>query len=317
MRDPYAVLGVAKTASASEIKSAYRKLAKKYHPDANKDDPKAQERFTEASRAYEILGDEAKRKQFDRGEIDAEGRETFQGFGGGNPYTAYDGFDARGGPGGFEFRSGGQGPTEDILSELFGSAFGGGARQSGPFSGFGRTGGAGARQTKAQPPKGKDIEADLAVTPADLMGERKARLTLPDGRTVAVSIPQGATDGQVIRLKGQGLAGPAGHRGDVLAKIRLKQADGARVEGANIIMDVEVPLETAIVGGKVPLTMPDGKKIALTVPAWSSSGQTLRLKGKGLPRAKPGHGDLLAVLQIQLPDEKREALEALFRKTEV
>ena len=301
MRDPYAVLGVAKTASASEIKSAFRKLAKKYHPDANKDDPKAQERFSEISSAYEIVGDETKRKQFDRGEIDAEGRETFQGFrGGGSGHTAYDGFAARGGQGGFEFRGGNQGAAEDILSELFGSAFGGGPRQS-----------------KAQPPKGKDIEADLSVTVADLMGDRKARLTLPDGRAVAVSIPAGAVEGQVIRLKGQGLAGPAGHRGDVLAKIRFREAEGMRVDGANIVMDVDVPLETAIVGGKLPLTTPDGKKVALTVPAWTSSGQTLRLKGKGLPGAKSGHGDLLAVLQIQLPDENREALEALFRKTEV
>ncbi len=149
------------------------------------------------------------------------------------------------------------------------------------------------------------------------MGDRKARLTLPDGRAVAVSIPAGAVEGQVIRLKGQGLAGPAGHRGDVLAKIRFREAEGMRVDGANIVMDVDVPLETAIVGGKLPLTTPDGKKVALTVPAWTSSGQTLRLKGKGLPGAKSGHGDLLAVLQIQLPDENREALEALFRKTEV
>ena len=321
MRDPYAVLGVAKTASASEIKSAFRKLAKKYHPDANKDDPKAQERFSEISSAYEIVGDETKRKQFDRGEIDAEGRETFQGFrGGGSGHTAYDGFAARGGQGGFEFRGGNQGAAEDILSELFGSAFGGGGarRSSGPFaSGFGGAAGAGPRQSRAQPPKGKDIEADLSVTVADLMGDRKARLTLPDGRAVAVSIPAGAVEGQVIRLKGQGLAGPAGHRGDVLAKIRFREAEGMRVDGANIVMDVDVPLETAIVGGKLPLTTPDGKKVALTVPAWTSSGQTLRLKGKGLPGAKSGHGDLLAVLQIQLPDENREALEALFRKTEV
>lgn len=309
MRDPYAVLGVAKTASASDIKSAFRKLAKKYHPDANKDDPKAQERFSEISRAYEIVGDETKRKQFDRGEIDAEGREKFQGFAGGNPYTAHEGFDPRGGAGGFQFRSGAG--AEDIISELFGSAFGGGRR-----GGFDTASGHGPRQARAKPTRGKDIEADLTVTVADLLGDRKARLTLPDGRTVAVSIPQGATDGQVIRLKEQGQAGPAGHRGDLLAKIRIKPAEGMRIDGANIVTDVDVPLETAIVGGKVAVVMGDGKKVALTVPAWTSSGQTMRLKGKGLPRAGGGHGDLLAVLQIQLPEEKREALEALFRKTE-
>ncbi|MFZ2100289.1 MAG: DnaJ C-terminal domain-containing protein, partial [Oricola sp.] len=147
------------------------------------------------------------------------------------------------------------------------------------------------------------------------LGDRKAPLTLPDGRTIAVKIPEGAVDGQVIRLKGQGLAGPAGHRGDVLATIRIKAGEGMRIDRSNIYVDVDVPMETAIFGGKVSLTLPDGKKVALTVPEWTSSGQTLRLKGKGLPRAKSGHGDLLAVLQVQLPDEKRDALEALFKKT--
>jgi DnaJ-class molecular chaperone len=319
MRDPYAVLGVAKTASASEIKSAFRKLAKKYHPDANKDDPKTQERFSEISRAYEIVGDETKRKQFDRGEIDAEGRETFQGFAGGNPHTAYDGFAARGGTGGFQFR-GGEGATEDILSELFGSAFGGGAkRASGPFGAgpFTNAGGGAGKRAGATPPRGKDIEANLAVGVEDILGDRKAPLTLPDGRTIAVKIPEGVVDGQVIRLKGQGIAGPTGHRGDILAKVRIKAGEGMRIDGANIYADVEVPLETAVFGGKISLATPDGKKVALTIPAWTSSGQTLRLKGKGLPRAKSGHGDLLAVLQIQLPDEKREALEALFKKSTV
>lgn len=316
MRDPYAVLGVAKTASASEIKSAFRKLAKKYHPDANKDDPKAQERFSELSRAYEIIGDEAKRKQFDRGEIDAEGRETFHGFHGANAHTAYDGFDARGGDGGFQFR-GGSGAAEDILSELFGSAFGGGRRSGGPFTDFSEAGGAGGRRKTAQPVRGKDIEVELDVSVSNLLGEHKAKLTLPDGRSIAIKIPDGAVEGQVIRLKGQGQASATGHRGDVLATIRIRPGEGMRLDGANIYQDVDVPLETAVFGGKVSLVTPNGKKVALTIPAWISSGQTLRLKGKGLPTAKKGHGDLFAVLQIQLPDDKREALEALFKKTPV
>ncbi|QKV20627.1 DnaJ C-terminal domain-containing protein [Oricola thermophila] len=312
MRDPYTVLGVAKTASTSEIKSAFRKLAKKYHPDANKDDPKAQERFSEISRAYEIIGDETKRKQYDRGEIDADGRETFHGAGGSG--FAYDGFDARGGTGGFEFH-GGAGAAEDILSELFGSAFGGGRSGGGPFSGFSDMGGAGGKRRTAQPQRGKDIEAELPVGVSDIFGEGKAKLRLPDGRTIAVKIPKGAVDGQVIRLKGQGQASATGHRGDILATIRIKPGEGMRIDGANIYQDVDVPLETAVFGGKVPLATPDGKKVALSVPAWTSSGQTMRLKGKGLPAPKGGHGDLLAVLHIRLPDEKREALEALFRKT--
>jgi DnaJ-class molecular chaperone len=314
MRDPYAVLGVDKTASASEIKSAFRKLAKKLHPDSNKDDPKAQERFSEVSAAYEILGDEKRRKQFDRGEIDAEGREAFHRYPGGDPFTAYDGFDARGGSGGFSFRGADQGVAEDILSELFGSAFGGrrGSASAG-MGGFGNTGG--SRRT-AQPPRGKDIEAELAVTPNDILTSRKAKLKLPDGRTVAVNIPNGAVDGQVIRLKGQGGAGPAGHKGDLLATIRIMTEPEMRLDGPDLYLNVDVPLETAINGGKVSLKTPEGKKVALTVPAWTSSGQPMRLKGKGLPKPSGERGDLFAVLQLQLPDEKREALEALFNKTE-
>ncbi|TCD13454.1 DnaJ C-terminal domain-containing protein [Oricola cellulosilytica] len=317
MRDPYTVLGVAKTASASDIKSAYRKLAKKHHPDSNKNDPKAQERFSEVSRAYEILGDEKKRKQFDRGEIDAEGREAFHGYQRGNPFTGYDGFDEAEGVRGFQFRSR-AGGAEDILSELFGSAFGGARRAGGAFAGMdGGPAGAARANASAKPARGKDIEADLVVGVTDLLSGQKARLKLPDGRTVAVSVPKGAVDGQVIRLKGQGMPGPAGHRGDVLATLRIRPSDGMRLSGSDLFVDVDVPLETAIGGGKVSLALPDGKKVALTVPAWASSGQTLRLKGKGLPNAKGGHGDLFAVLLIQLPDEKREALEALFKKTEV
>lgn len=329
MRDPYAVLGVAKTASASEIKSAYRKLAKKYHPDRNTDDPKAKERFSEATNAYDIVGDETKRKQYDRGEIDAEGKETFRGFGGaqgypgGGAHTAYDGFQARGGQGGFEFRGAGDaGAAEDILNELFGGAFGGRRRGADPFAdmgGFANAGPGGrtSGHANAKPPRGKDIEADLPVTVKEIVSGGKAKLRLPDGRTLAVKIPDGAEDGQVIRLKGQGTPGPAGHRGDVLARLRIKAADGMRADGANVYADVDVPLETAVTGGKVTVETPDGKKIALTVPKWSSSGQTLRLKGRGLPASGGKRGDLLAVLQIQLPDENREALEAVFKKTEV
>ncbi|WP_421853124.1 DnaJ C-terminal domain-containing protein [Oricola sp.] len=309
MRDPYSVLGVPKTASASEIKSAFRKLAKRYHPDANKDDSKAQERFTEVSRAYEIVGDEDRRRQFDRGEIDAEGRETFHGAHAGNPYTAYDGFEARGGAGGFGFGGRDGGVADDIISELFGSAFGGGRRGSG-FSG-------GAARGNAQPQRGKDIDADLRVTPRDIIEAGKARLKLPDGRTVAVSIPKNAVEGQVIRLKGQGQVGPTGHRGDLLATIHIRAEAGMHISGSDIHVGVDVPLATAIAGGKVSLVTPEGKRIALTVPPWTSSGQPMRIKGKGLPKQSGGRGDLFAVPEIQLPDEKREALEALFGKAEV
>ena len=202
MRDPYEVLGVSRTASEAEIKSAFRKLAKKHHPDQNKTDPKAKERFSEANAAYEIVGDKAKRKQFDRGEIGADGKPRFQeGFGG------FDGFGQGGpraaGPGGgartFRWSSGGAADgdpfsADDILSDILG--------------GFGR---GGARRRRApQAARGEDVTATVAVTLEQLVGGEKARVDLPTGRTVEVAIPPGTRAGQTIRLKGQGRPGALG-----------------------------------------------------------------------------------------------------------
>lgn len=303
MRDPYAILGVAKSASAAEIKSAFRKAAKKYHPDANKDDPKAQERFAEVSRAYEIIGDDAKRKQFDSGDIDAEGNET-HGFGGGDPFG---GFRQRGGSGG----NGGFSP-EDILSQMFGGMGGAGPR-GGFAGGQDPFGGARPRTRATQPQKGNDVEVNLPVTISDILGDGKAKLKLPDGRTIAVSIPEGAENGQIIRLKGQGVACPTGQRGDVKAKVMIKSEPGLRAEGSNIVQDVDVPLATAVAGGKITVKTPKGK-IALKVAPWSTSGTTLRIPGRGLPNKKGKAGDLLAVLRIELHDADKDALEALFAK---
>ncbi|WP_026480156.1 DnaJ C-terminal domain-containing protein [Ahrensia sp. 13_GOM-1096m] len=297
MRDPYAVLGVSKTATAGEIKSAFRTLAKKYHPDANKDDPKAKERFSEISSAYEILGDESKRKQFDRGEIDSDGRET-HGFGGGG--DPFGGFRQRGGSGGAGF------DPEDILKTMFG---GGSAR--GGFGGADPFGSARPRQRQAQPQKGKDIEVSLPVTASDILNDGKAKLKLPDGRTVAVTIPVGVENGQVIRLKGQGHASPTGHRGDILAKVAFKTENGVRIEGPHVVMDVDVPLATAVMGGKVTVATPQGK-IALKVAPWSNSGTAMRLKGRGLPKKANGSGDLIAILRILMDDNDRKALETIF-----
>lgn len=321
MRDPYAVLGVSRTASAAEIKSAFRKLAKKYHPDANPDNAKAKERFAEASRAYEIVGDEAKRKRFDRGEIDAEGNERFHGYPGGDGFTGADGFEdlfggrARGQarPGGFD--------AEDILKTVFGGAFGGapGGRTSRTFTGadindiFGDpVAGAhpGARQ--AQPTKGRDIEVTLNVPVADAIAAGKVKLTLKDGRTVAVQLPKGVENGQVIRLKGQGETGPAGHRGDVLAKVRLRTQPGVRIDGRDLYLDAPVDLGTAVTGGKATIETPEGRKIAVKIAPWTSSGQTLRVPGRGLPDKAGKRGDLYAVVQVMLDEADREKLEALY-----
>ena len=208
MRDPYEVLGVPRSASAAAIKSAFRKAAKKHHPDSNKGDPKAAERFAELNTANEILGDEDKRKQFDRGEIDAEGKPRFQGFGGGDPR-------GRAGPGGFEtytFRSGGGpgaggGSFEDILNSMFGGAAGRGARGGGSQFEF-DTGGIGLDL---------DVNAALTVSLEDAVKGAEKRVRLPNGKELNVRIPAGVTAGQQIRLKGQGETAhhrvlPAGQR---------------------------------------------------------------------------------------------------------
>src|SRR6202161_162216 len=207
MRDPYEVLGVQRGASAAAIKSAYRKLAKKHHPDANKNDPKSAARFAELNSANEIIGDEDKRKQFDRGEIDAEGKPRFQGFPGGDPRT-------RGGQAGFEthtFRSGGAGPGggggfEDILNSMFGGAAARGARP-GP-GGFEFDAGAVALDLYLSVPMTVSLEESVH-------GAEK-RVRLPTGKELNVKIPAGVTAGQQIRLKGQGETAQGHPPGDLL-----------------------------------------------------------------------------------------------------
>src|SRR5215470_12624435 len=206
MRDPYDVLGVSKSASAADIKSAFRKLAKKLHPDANKHDPKAASRFAELNAAYEILGDGEKRKAFDRGEIDAEGKPRFQGFEGFGAGPG-GGFGGEGvfetfnfGPGGFQ-RSGGRargsgfGGFEDILKDVFSGRAGG--RSSGGFQ---------YEDEEAQPARSGDLTAAVTITLAEAAKGTKRRVQLPTGREVEVKIPAGLAEGQQIRLKGQGAA---------------------------------------------------------------------------------------------------------------
>lgn len=321
MRDPYAVLGVSKTASAAEIKSAFRKLAKKYHPDANPDNAKAKERFAEVSRAYEIVGDEDKRKRFDRGEIDAEGNERYHGYPGGDGFTGADGFeDLFGGRARGQAHAGGF-DAEDILKSVFGGAFGGpqGGRASRTFTSadindlFGDpVAGAHPGARPARPTAGRDIEVTLNVPIADALAAGKVKLGLKDGRTVAVQLPKGVENGQVIRLKGQGEAGPAGHRGDVLAKVRIRPEPGVRVEGRDLYVDAPVNLATAVTGGKTTIVTPEGKKIAVKIAPFTSSGQTLRVPGRGLPGKSGQRGDLLAVVQIMLDETDRDKLEALY-----
>lgn len=313
MRDPYDVLGVAKNASAKDIKSAFRRLAKKYHPDQNPDDPKAKDRFAEVNQAYEILGDETKRAQFDRGEIDATGKPRFADFGaGGDPFGGF----RRSGPGGahFEFRSSGPGggfDASDIFSEIFGSAFGG--RGAGPGAGAGM--GAGGAKRRASAVGGNDINVTLDVTVEDIATAAKVTANFPDGRKVGIKLPAYVEDGQTIRLKGQGESSPlGGPAGDALVKVRLRPHPVYRVEGRDLHVDVPVSLADAVLGGKVPVETPHGR-FAVAVPAWSSSDRKLRLKGKGLPLKTGGHGDLYAHVQIMLPEGNAE-LEAFARRVQ-
>ncbi|MGN6306834.1 MAG: DnaJ C-terminal domain-containing protein [Mesorhizobium sp.] len=312
MRDPYEVLGVAKNASAKDIKSAYRKLAKKYHPDQNPDDPKAKDRFAAANTAYEILGDEKARAAFDRGEIDADGKPRFHGFegapGGGDPFA---GFRRSGnGPGGahFEFRGGGPGggnpfggdAAGDIFSQIFGDAF----NQQRP--------GAGGRRQQAAP-GGSDLNVTLDITVEEAATAPKVTAVFPGGRKIAVKLPTYVEDGQVIRLKGQGEASPfGGQPGDALVTLRLRPHGRYRVEGRDLHADLPVPLKDAVLGAKVAVETPAGR-VAVNVPAWSSSDKVLRIKGRGLPLKAGGHGDLYAHVRIMLPEHGDAALEKLLR----
>lgn len=303
MRDPYDVLGVPKGASAAEIKSAYRKLAKKHHPDQNPDDAKAKDRFAAVNQAYEILGDEKSRGAFDRGEIDADGKPRFQGFEGatGDPFAGFR--RQQRGPGGsrFEFRGGGPGGGDafggaDIFSQIFGDAF---AQQ--------RPGGMGGQQA----PHGGDVSTTLDISLEEVASASKVNALFPDGRKLAVKLPAYVEDGQTIRLKGQGEPGLGG-AGDALVKIRFRRHPRYRVEDRDLHVDLDVPLKDAVLGAKHAVETPAGK-VAVTVPVWSSSDKVLRLKGRGLPVKTGGHADLFVHVRVMLPEGDHE-LEALMKK---
>jgi len=320
MRDPYEVLGVKRSADAAEIKSAFRKLAKKLHPDANKQDPEAAAKFAELNAAYEILGEDDKRKAFDRGEIDAEGKPRFQGFegfGAGAGGQAHAGFGRDGGFQSFSWGTdgaqqagGGFGGFEDILKEAFG---GGGA---------GRRGGGGARRRQpftfeqeefGPEPTGGDLAASVTISLNEAANGAKRRVHLPTGKEVEVKIPAGLADGKQIRLKGQGIPGPGG-AGDVLITVHIAPHPYFKVEdGTNLRLELPITLYEAVLGGKVRVPTLDGA-VELNVPAGTNGGRTFRLKGKGLPGDNKTHGDLLAMVRIVLPDGKDADLDELMEK---
>jgi DnaJ-class molecular chaperone len=319
MRDPYEVLGVTRSASAAEIKSAFRRLAKKLHPDANKHDPKAASRFAEINAAHEILGDVDKRKAFDRGEIDAEGKPRFQGFEGVGPRPgagAGGGFGREGvfetfsfgpdGPHPSGGRAGGGGFAgfEDILKDVFGARGGGrGARGGGNVHFEGDDFGAA---------HGRDITASLAITLPEAAKGVKKRVQLPTGKEVEVKIPAGLDEGQQIRLKGQGLPGAGGPAGDLLITVSVTPHPLFQRDGADLRLDLPITLYEAVLGAKVRVPTLDGT-VELAIPAGTNAGRTFRLKGKGFP-AKERKGDLLATVRIVLPEGGDDDLDALARK---
>ncbi|MEX0752316.1 MAG: J domain-containing protein [Xanthobacteraceae bacterium] len=309
MRDPYEVLGVAKGASTADIKSAFRRLAKKLHPDANKQDPKTASKFAELNAAYEILGDEDKRKAFDRGEIDAEGKPRFQGFAGAGAGAPPGGSGRAGfetftwGSDGFQHRTGGGG-IDDILRDVFGGM---GAAARGRRGGvhfepedFGAAG------------RGADIGADMTITLPEAVKGGSRRLHLSTGKELDVKIPAGLTDGQTIRLKGQGLPGSDGASGDLLIRVSVAPHPLFKVDGADLRLDLPITLYEAVLGGKVRVPTLDGA-VELSIPPRTDSGRIFRLKGKGIP-SKLGTGDLLATVRIMLPERRDEELEELMRK---
>ncbi|MFC0218347.1 DnaJ-class molecular chaperone [Pseudochelatococcus lubricantis] len=310
MRNPYDILGVPKTASEADIKKAFRRLAKTWHPDRNKDDPKAKDRFAELNTAYEILGDKDKRGQFDRGEIDAEGKP--RGFGAAGP-GAGAGADA-GGFSGFRYSTGGGSPfggargggfdPGDLFSDLFGEAM-----RSG-----GRTQSAGARGGGARErPRGQDVEAEIVVTLEQIADGGKCRVELPTGREVEVTLPAGVKDGQTIRLRGLGDPSPfGGESGDALLTVHFAPHRDFTVDGSTLRLRLPVSLEDAVLGASVRVPTLGGA-VAMNIPPYSSAGKNFRLRGKGLP-AKSGHGDLIVTLDVQLPKSPDPELEELMRK---
>ena len=298
--DLYQRLGLKRGASEAEIKKAYRSLAKQLHPDRNKDNPKAAERFAKVTQAYDLLSDKDKRARYDRGEIDEDGNPRMP-FGGG---FAGGGTGPRpGAGGGFEGYPGGFTADNVDLSDLFEGLFGAGAGSrrgagnGGPFGGFGR----------ARPPqKGADVAYRLKVGFVDAATLKQQRITLQGGKTIDLKLPKGVEDGTRIRLTGQGQEGPGG-RGDAIVTIEIAGHPFYVRDGKNIRLTLPVTLKEAVQGAKVKVPTPEGA-VMVTIPKGSSSGKLLRLKGRGFTAKDGSRGDQIVELAIELPPHD-EALQ--------
>ncbi len=286
MADPYATLGVARGASEDEIKKAYRKLAKELHPDRNTDNPKAAERFSQVTGAYDLLTDKDKRARFDRGEIDGDGNPAAPfGYGGGRA-----GAGARPGGGGFEF-----GGESGDFSDIFEGIFGGAQRGGGGFAGsFG----------KRAAPKGANVAYRLAVSFEDAASLAPQRIALREGKTIDLKLPAGVETGTQMRLAGKGDEGPGGF-GDAIVTIEVGSHRFFTRDGDDVRLDLPVTLAEAVLGGQVRVPTVGGA-VMLTVPKGTSSGKVLRLKGRGFHRKGGGRGDQLVTLMVELPADDAE-----------
>ena len=298
--DLYQRLGIKRGASEEEVKKAYRSLAKQLHPDRNKDNPKAAERFAQVTHAYDLLSDKDKRARYDRGEIDEDGNPKmpfgsgFGGRGGGNA-----GFHP-GGQGGFEgFPGGFDASGSPDLSDLFEGLFGGAAGR-----GRGRSAGGGFRQRTRAPQKGADVAYRLKISFVDAVALKPQRITLADGKTIDVKLPQGLEDGTKIRLAGKGEEGPGG-RGDAIVTIEIAPHRFFKREGNNIRLELPVTLKEAVLGAKVKVPTAEGA-VMLTVPKGTTSGKVLRLKGRGFTDRTGQRGDQLISVEIDVPAHDAE-----------
>jgi DnaJ-class molecular chaperone len=278
--DPYETLGVKKDASQDAIQKAYRRLAKKLHPDLNPGNKQAEEKFKAVSAAYDLLSDPEKRARFDRGEIDASGAERprqryYRDFAdaGSNPYASDSGF--------ADFAG-----LDDIVSEMFGRQARGNVRM-----------------------RGRDTRYHLTLDFLDAINGGKQQLTLPDGSVLDVNIPPGTRDGQVLRLRGKGHPGiGGGPPGDALLEIEVRPHPAFRRKGDDIHVELPISLREAVLGGKVTAPTPSGP-VTMTVPRWANTDTRLRLKGRGVPRDDGTNGDEYVTLKVMLPEKPDPELE--------
>lgn len=294
-KDPYKVLGVGRKASDEEIRKAYRALAKKYHPDLNVEDKTAAERFKEIAAAYDIVGDPEKRKRFDKGEIDAEGRE--------HPERQFYRQYAEGAQGAKYRRAAGTPFGEAEMGDVFADLFG-----------FGRRGEGGEEAFARMRMRGADVRYTLAVPFLEAARGGKRRITLPSGEALDVTIPAGISDGETLRLKGKGGAGVGGGPpGDAYVTVRVEAHPTFERKGRDIYADVPVTLDEAVLGARIEVETVGGQ-VTVTVPPGSNTGTMLRLKGRGVASARGAAGDHFARLKVMLPPEPDAELRDFLAK---